>query len=176
MPEHAESGSLAIEPDEYCFVCGPENPSGLQARFTAGNGQAQGTFHPRSEHQGFAGISHGGILASLLDEAMVYAAVTLGRWVTTAELTVRYCRPARTGEPITISAEVTRHQRRLVECRAELRSDAGEVVAYATGKLMQDRELRPEERRDRVERVAESVGENGDPAGQGHWVEKEACG
>lgn len=175
MPEHSAPGSLAIESDEYCFVCGPENPSGLQARFTCGNGQAQGTFYPRPEHQGFAGISHGGILASLLDEAMVYAAVTLGRWVTTAEMTVRYCRPARTGEPITITAEVTRHQRRLVECRAELRSDAGEVVAYATGKLMQDRELRPDERRDRMERVAERVGGNAGPAGQDDRVEREAC-
>jgi uncharacterized protein (TIGR00369 family) len=136
-----------IEVDEYCFVCGPANAAGLQARFECADGRARGTYLPRAEHQGYAGISHGGVLASLLDEAMVYASATLGRWVTTAELTVRYSRPAATGAPLTITAEVTRHARRLVECRAEIRDAGGALIAAATGKLLQGRELEPHELR-----------------------------
>jgi uncharacterized protein (TIGR00369 family) len=138
---------LNIEIDRYCFVCGPENPEGLKASFECAEGRAVGSYTPRPEHQGYQGISHGGILAALLDEAMVYAAVTLGHWVATGELTIRYLKPASTTEPLTITAAVTRHQRRLVECEAEIRSPAGEVLATARGKLLQGRALREEERR-----------------------------
>lgn len=134
--------ALMTEIDQYCFVCGPENPEGLHATFDCEEGKATGRYLPRPEHQGYTGISHGGILAALLDESMVYAAVTLGKWVSTAELTVRYSKPAPTEKPLAIQAEVTRHQRRLVECRAEIRSEEGVLIASATGKLMQGRALR----------------------------------
>lgn len=137
---------MQIEVDRYCFVCGPENPEGLHATFQYEPGKATGTFRPRPEHQGYTGVSHGGILATILDEAMVYAAVTLGKWVATAEMTVRYHQPAHTGTELTVQAEVTAHQRRLVQCRAEIRSEDGTLLASATGKLMQGRALREEER------------------------------
>ncbi|MFN3653309.1 MAG: PaaI family thioesterase [Armatimonadota bacterium] len=138
--------SLPLEVDRFCFVCGPDNPDGLNARFQCEAGRATGTYAPRTHHQGYAGMAHGGILAALLDEAMVYAAITLGRWATTAELTVRYARPAGTDRPLVISAEVTRHARKLVECRAEIRDEEGALVASAQGKLLQGRELTERER------------------------------
>ena len=140
-----KGSSLNVEVDRYCFVCGPENPEGLKAVFECADGRARGSYTPRAEHQGYQGISHGGILAALLDEAMVYAAVTLGHWVATGELTVRYLKPAPTTGPLTITAAVVRHQRRLVECEAEVRSEAGEVLATARGKLLQGRPLREAE-------------------------------
>lgn len=136
---------MNLEIDRYCFVCGPENPQGLRAVFECSDGRAATTYVVRSEHQGYTGISHGGILAALLDEAMVYAAVTLGRWVATAELTIRYGKPVPTGEALTVRAEVVRHERRLVECRAEICSGEGNVLASATGKLLQGRALREDE-------------------------------
>lgn len=137
---------MDLQIDEYCYVCGPENPEGLRGTFECADGKATGRFVPRKEHQGYTGVSHGGILAALLDEAMVYAAVTLGRWVATAEMTVRYNKPAPTGQPLTIRAEVTGQRRRLVECRAELFSEDGTLLASATGKLMQGRALEEGER------------------------------
>jgi uncharacterized protein (TIGR00369 family) len=131
-----------LEIDRHCFVCGPDNPGGLHATLERGEGTASCTFTPRPEHQGYAGISHGGILAALLDEVMVYAAVSLGALTSTAEMTVRFHKPAPTGEPLQLTGEVTRHQRRLVECRAEARTQDGTLVASATGKLMQDRSAR----------------------------------
>jgi uncharacterized protein (TIGR00369 family) len=140
--------SLSTEIDDHCFVCGPSNAAGLQARFECAEGRATGQYTPRAEHQGYTGISHGGVLAALLDETMVYASVTLGHWVTTAELTVRYNRPAQIGAPLLLSGEVTSHKRRLIECRAEIRDEAGELIAAATGKLLQGRALHDHERRD----------------------------
>lgn len=138
---------MRLEVDQYCFVCGPENPAGLRAEFQCANGKATGRFFARDEHQGYTGLSHGGILAALLDESMVYAAATLGRWVATAEMTIRYVRPAPTGQWLKLRAEVTLHRRKLVEAMAEIASEDGTVLASATGKLIQGRELTEDERR-----------------------------
>ena len=138
---------MLIEVDRYCFVCGPENPEGLKATFTCEGGQSSGRYFAREEHQGYTGVSHGGVLAALLDEAMVYAAVSLGKWVATAEMTVRYVQPAPTGGWLNLTASVVDHRRTLVQCSAEARTDEGELIASATGKLMQGRELTEAERR-----------------------------
>lgn len=137
--------SLPLEIDPYCFVCGPENPQGLHAHFRCGEGRATGRYHPRPEHQGYVGVAHGGIVAALLDETMVYAAITLGRWVTTAEMTVRYVRPTPTDQPLVLYGEVTRQARRLVLAVSEIRAEDGTVLATASGKLLQGRELTAEE-------------------------------
>jgi uncharacterized protein (TIGR00369 family) len=128
-----------LQIDRRCFVCGPDNERGLKLRFEHADGKAtvQCTIDP--EYQGYSGVSHGGILAAILDETMVYAAVSLGKWVATAEMTVRYSKPVPVGELITVRAEVTRHQRRLVECSAEVTDEHGVVLASATGKLVQGR-------------------------------------
>jgi uncharacterized protein (TIGR00369 family) len=136
---------MDLEIDRHCFVCGPENASGLQARFQCSEGRAEGRCLPRTEHQGYTGVSHGGVLAALLDEAMVYAAATLGHWAATVELSIRYSQPALTGAPVTVRAEVLRHRRTLVECRAEVRGEDGAVLASATGKLLQGRPVHPHE-------------------------------
>src|SRR4051794_39956261 len=115
--------------DPACFVCGPENPAGLQVVFETAEGRAQARFTPQAQHHGYADVTHGGILAALLDEAMVYAAASLGGWVATAEMTVRYLRPVTTGTPLLITGEVLRAGSRLVECAAEIRSEAGDLLA-----------------------------------------------
>lgn len=137
---------MELEIDRHCFVCGPENAAGLQLRFECGEGKASTVLTLSPAHQGYAGVGHGGIIAAVLDEVMVYAGISLGRWAATAELTIRYSKPAPLGVPLTATGEVVRHQKRLVECRAELRSPEGTVLATATGKLMQGRELREGER------------------------------
>ena len=56
-----------------CFVCGESNPLGLQLRFHADGDEVRTRFVPRPEHIGFKGVVHGGLLATLLDEIMVWA-------------------------------------------------------------------------------------------------------
>jgi uncharacterized protein (TIGR00369 family) len=140
---------MNLEIDRHCFVCGPENPHGLHATFACGEGKASVRFVPRLEHQGYAGVSHGGIVTALLDEAMVYAATSLGHWTATAEITVRFRRPAPTSEELHVTAEVVQQQRRIIECRAEARAPDGTVLATATAKLMQGRPLTESERDER---------------------------
>jgi len=146
---------LNPEIDRRCFVCGPENEAGLHARFTCGEGRASGCCTLRPEHQGYQRAPHGGIISALLDEAMVYAAASLGRWVATAELQVRFRQPGVIGENLLIEGEVTGRRGRIVEARAALQTSDGAVLATATGRLLQLREIRPEEQQDLAARQRE---------------------
>ncbi len=125
-----------------CFVCGESNPHGLRQRFETDGRLVQARFTPRPEHAGFQGVVHGGILATLLDEIMVWAcAVQAKKFGFCAEMTVRFQHPARPGEELLAEAELAENRRgRVFEAKAELRNAAGQVVASATGKYMPIRE------------------------------------
>jgi hypothetical protein len=61
---------LSVREDDYCFVCGARNPVGLKLDFRVVDGRVETVFVPAPEHQGFAGIIHGGLVGLVLDEAM----------------------------------------------------------------------------------------------------------
>jgi uncharacterized protein (TIGR00369 family) len=95
-------------------------------------------FTPRAEHIGFKQVVHGGIIATLLDEIMVWACVAqTKRFAYCAELTVRFQNPLRPGEETFASAElVTNRRDKIFETKAELTDSAGKVFASATGKYL----------------------------------------
>jgi uncharacterized protein (TIGR00369 family) len=121
-----------------CFVCGESNPSGLKLRFYTDGRIVRAEFTPRPEHIGFKHVVHGGIIATLLDEIMVWAcAVQTKQFGYCAELNVRFQQPLRPGEATMATAELVGNRRnRLFEARAELRSSTGAVFATATGKYL----------------------------------------
>lgn len=121
-----------------CFVCGESNAHGLRQRFETDGRVVRARFTPRAEHVGFQGVVHGGILATLLDEIMVWAcAVNAKKFGFCAEMTVRFQRPAAPGEELIVEAELVENRKgRVFEAKAEVRNVAGEVVASATGKYM----------------------------------------
>ena len=121
-----------------CFVCGESNPSGLKLRFETDGQGVHTHFRPQGEHIGFKGTVHGGLIATLLDEIMVWAcAVRTRRFAFCAELNVRYRRPARPNEEVTaVGHLVANHRDRLFEARAELMDASGAVLASATGKYV----------------------------------------
>ncbi len=80
-----------------CFACGAANPAGLGLRFTYGEDGATAEFSPSVWHQGYDGITHGGIIATLLDEAMAQALLARGMAAVTARLEVRFKEPLATG-------------------------------------------------------------------------------
>jgi uncharacterized protein (TIGR00369 family) len=121
-----------------CFVCGENNPVGLRQRFETDGSIVRTRFTPRPEHAGFKGVIHGGILATLLDEIMVWAcAVKARKFGFCAEMTVRFQRPAIPGDELLVEAElVTDRRGKIFEAKAEVRNAQGEVLALATGKYM----------------------------------------
>ena len=126
-----------------CFVCGADNPHGLHVKFhTNADGQhdaraVQTEFTPHAEHAGFKGIVHGGIVASLLDETMFWAAaLAMKQFCVSAEMTVRYKRKAAVGHKLFITAKTLRHSSRLVETEGEIRDASKTLIAKATGKFL----------------------------------------
>jgi acyl-coenzyme A thioesterase PaaI-like protein len=128
---------MPYEDDQYCFACGRNNPIGLKLQFTYGEGSAEATFTPERVYQGYPGIMHGGLVATLLDEAMAHAANSALGPAVTGELRVRMRgNGVPIGRPLHLQGRVTFHRGRLVKTEAELRGEEGELLASAEGKFM----------------------------------------
>ncbi|MEZ4484739.1 MAG: PaaI family thioesterase [Syntrophotaleaceae bacterium] len=104
------------------FSCDPEN---LRSRCTLTLGE---------NFQGWRGVVHGGVIASLLDEACIYAGRSLGETLVTAELTVRYRKPVPVGQAVTVSGEVLERRRKVLKVKARLEIDS-ELYAEADGRV-----------------------------------------
>ncbi|MDW7980417.1 MAG: PaaI family thioesterase [Verrucomicrobiales bacterium] len=130
-----------------CFVCGEANPAGLKLRFQTDGRVVEGRFVPQAAHVGFKGVVHGGIIATVLDEVMVWAcAVATRQFAVCAELTVRFLKPVRPGEELVVTGElVVNRKGRIFEAKASARSAAGTTVAEATGKYLP---IKPDELRE----------------------------
>jgi acyl-coenzyme A thioesterase PaaI-like protein len=126
-----------LRENQRCYVCGKDNPAGLHARFEIDRETRTiiGRFTPRPEHEGWQGIIHGGIVATLLDEAMVKLAAHLGIPAVSAELTVKFKAPAAPGEELIVSGRIVKEANRLIEAEAIV-SKGVIVVAEAKGKLL----------------------------------------
>jgi uncharacterized protein (TIGR00369 family) len=118
-----------------CFVCGAHNAHGLHLRFRREGEEVLADFTPQPQHAGFRGLVHGGILATVLDEAMFWAAAsTTKRFCLAAELNVRFVSKVIVGQKLTVVARLRADRGRLWESSAELRDEAGTVCARATCK------------------------------------------
>lgn len=131
MPELDLTGD-----DGWCFACGENNPISLKLQFSKIDGDYVARFTPKKEHQGYKSITHGGIVATLLDEAMAKLAWAEGYSAVTAELSVRLKLPALTGEELTIAGRILSEDRRTLSCSAEAKNSEGKVVAEARARLM----------------------------------------
>jgi acyl-coenzyme A thioesterase PaaI-like protein len=112
-------------PRRWCFGCGDANPEGLGILFQVEGRRVTGEFTARQAHQGYPRVAHGGIAAAAIDEAMGWAMYAAGAWAMTARLEVKYRRPLPIGEPLVVTAEVTRDRGRWLEAEGSLRAAAG---------------------------------------------------
>ena len=129
---------MDFDADNMCFACGAANAYGLQLTFSYDGEAYVTTFVADPRFQGYDGIVHGGILATVLDEVMArYVWEKVGR-AATAKLEVRYKRPAPTGQPITVLGWITKERRagRVFITAALARLADGTVLAEATGIVM----------------------------------------
>lgn len=129
---------MKLSDNNSCFGCGKENPRGLKIAFTLEKAEKaiRGEFTPGPEHQGYEGITHGGIIATLLDEAMGRLLFELGIYAVTAWMEIRYTAPLAIGEKVLISARVIKERTKFFEAVAEVNDSGGRCIARASGKLM----------------------------------------
>ena len=126
-----------LRDNQGCYVCGANNPSGLGVVFHVDSEAKtiRGRFTPSPAYQGFEGIVHGGILSTLLDEAMVKLAFSLGLPAVSVEITVSFKSPAAPGDELAITGRLTQEHRRLIEAEAKIEHNAV-LIAEAKGKLL----------------------------------------
>ena len=118
-----------------CFVCGEENERGMRARSYIAGDWIELPFTAPPSFAGWRTVIHGGLVATLLDEAMGWAARVQGLWTMTARMQVRFRQPVPLSRRLRITGRVTNRRQRLVEVRAELRDDAGTLLAEGEGSL-----------------------------------------
>ena len=132
--------SVQAEVHPYCLVCSSANPYGLALTFeTAPDGVLSSTFHPNPVLEGYEGLLHGGVIASLLDGIMTNCLFAQGIVAVTAELNVRYQAPVLVGPEIQLKSWIENRYSPLFLLRAELRQDHC-VKAIASAKFMERHE------------------------------------
>jgi len=122
-----------------CVACGPLNPHGLRLSLFVNpeDGTVRTEFTPRPAHIGFEGVLHGGVLTTVFDEAMVWAATWSGRrFCLCGELTVRFRAVAVIGQPLSITAKIDTSRPRLIQTRAHAHDASGGLIAEATAKYV----------------------------------------
>jgi uncharacterized protein (TIGR00369 family) len=119
--------------DNYCFACGKENPVGLKMEFQFGSGELRVPFVPSKEHQGWRDVVHGGILFTLLDEAMAWVIMHEGPFVMTSKMEIKFLRPAMVGEELLVYAKLEKSDERYFYTSSKITNKAGKIVAAAKG-------------------------------------------
>ena len=127
---------LLLEDDHYCFVCGQQNPSGLNLVFSFIGKTASAEFTLGRTFQGYKSIIHGGIIAAVLDEAMIKAVLAHRVHAVTAEISVRFRSPLLTDENALVEAEVVKTGKKLIEAIAHITGPDSRVIAEGKGKLL----------------------------------------
>jgi len=115
--------------DNYCFVCGKDNPKGLQITVTylPKEAAAETVLALPREYQGWADVIHGGILATLLDEMMAHAVWHFAGPGLTISMETRFHHPLRPEETIRVRGVLT-------ALNGSRRTAEGEIVRLADGR------------------------------------------
>ncbi len=127
----------AVFRSKGCFVCGTDNPGGLDLAPTRDGDKVVLRFVPKKAHLGFSKAVHGGITASLLDEVVGVACGqrTDGKCAT-VELTVAYRRPLLEGVEVRAEGWYVRKHGRFVLGAGQVLDPEGRVLATAKGRFM----------------------------------------
>ena len=115
--------------ESMCFGCGQNNPIGLKLDFQWDGKTVKAEFTPTKVYQGWPGVVHGGIITSMLDEAMAYAARFEGINCVTGKMQIKFKRPAVIDEPLIIAGKVTKKGKRWIWTKASVSSRDGTLVA-----------------------------------------------
>ena len=126
-----------IDRDKLCFCCGADNDRGLHLSIVyPEKGTAETDLEVPTWFSGWKNITHGGLLATLLDEIMAHACVGMAQRAVTAEITVRYQKAVEIGSRIRARGKVEEARGRVLHTKGWLFDEAGSVVAEASGRFI----------------------------------------
>lgn len=137
-PVSMDSNPTIDERANHCFGCGPANPQGLHLVFTTdtsdpANPVATCHFQLDRNHEGPPGHIHGGIVATLLDEAMSKINRPLNVLAMTRHMEVDYLRPVPLYQPLVLTSRHVQREGRKLFHEAEIQNAEGVPLARAKG-------------------------------------------
>lgn len=137
-PKSSNSERIKQPNSRYCFGCGVENSYGLGLRFyEIGPTELEVEYTVPDHFQGYPGIVHGGIVATMLDEVLgrVVMVGDHGRFMMTARLEVRYRKSVPIGQPLRLHGKLTRRRSQTATAVAEICLQDGSIAAEARATL-----------------------------------------
>ena len=114
-----------------CFACGELNEHGLRLKLHLGERRSWTDFVLEDRFEGWVGVTHGGIIATILDEVMAWALWAEDNWGVTARMAIDFKRPIPTGGQVHGEGWVVRSRRRLVDTAGEITDLEGHLLARA---------------------------------------------
>ena len=125
---------MAHTAQNRCFGCGPANAIGLQLEFLLTEDGAVVCLPTILEcFEGPPGYLHGGIIATLLDEAMSKTVRARGLKAVTGRMEIDYRRPVRSATPIRMEGRLLRSEGRKHWTEARILDARGHMLAEAKG-------------------------------------------
>jgi uncharacterized protein (TIGR00369 family) len=119
----------------YCFACGNNNPEGMRLKFTYDEERHRFVcrFRLGKRYTGPPGHAHGGIIATILDEAMGKVNKLRHVIALTSQITVNYLKPVPLNKALLVESRGVRVHGRQHINMAEILNPKGEVLARGRG-------------------------------------------
>jgi uncharacterized protein (TIGR00369 family) len=119
----------------YCFACGKNNPAGMRLRFSYDEERDCFVcrFRLSKRYTGPPGHAHGGIISTILDEAMGKVNKLRHVVALTSTITVDYLKPVPLNKPLRVESRELRVRGRYHTNAAEILNQKGEVLARSRG-------------------------------------------
>ena len=131
---------MAHKAQNRCFGCGPANAGGLHLEFlVAEDGSVVCLPTIPDSFEGPAGYLHGGIIATLLDEAMSKSIRARGLTAMTRQMEINYLRPVHSEAPIRVEGRLVRSEGRKHWTEARVLDEKGTVLATGKGLFIEVR-------------------------------------
>lgn len=133
-PGHAVHGKPKPRKN-HCFACGKDNADGMKLKFYLDHAARHAIckFKLSRKYTGPPGHAHGGIIATILDEAMGKVNRFRNVLALTSSMEIRYLKPVPLGKLLTVTGYEQNVEGRKHTNVAEISNDAGEVLARSTG-------------------------------------------
>jgi acyl-coenzyme A thioesterase PaaI-like protein len=110
-----------------CIACG-FNPGGFGLRFETLDGRMTTRFTCGSRYQGYPGMLHGGVIATLVDATMTQCLFARGIMAYTAKLQLRYRHPVRVGSEAIVQARIVADHHPAYQLEASVEVDGSTCV------------------------------------------------
>ena len=119
----------------YCFACGKDNPDSMGLKFIFDEKRKcfECRFRLDKRFTGPPGHCHGGIIATILDEAMGKVNKLREVVAVTSQITVNYRKPVPLNQPLRVESREVRVFGRCHVHEAEILNRKGEILAQGRG-------------------------------------------